>query len=225
MGRNIKHYNGFYNAQSTNNMDTASTGYTVPSGKVARIGFSFSTYGGSASTYSMSGFYAGTSASGSSSNRFLVGYTPGTTTSNPSNIFGQCVYTAGNGHIFRLTQTTYDGKLFIMNGHICERDTTRTSANWISNNFSYGTYGTLQPYENANTTWTNQYHEIMPVTSITNMASGRRSDVHSRAGEVHAYAGETIYLYDFSGSSGQTNLSLRPFRKCAWDLFIIEEDA
>ena len=227
MARSIKHYNGFYDAQTTTFMDVASTGYTVPTGKVARIGFSFSCYGGSYSYFSMAGFYAG-GATAASTNRFLLMYAPSTTTANETNQNAQCTYWAGKGHIFnRITDENQDAKLFIQNGVHCERATDRETNDWINNNFyswSGSNYALLRPGVSATSTFTSQRHELAPHTALST-AKSYVQDTQGLAGEVHAFAGETIYLFDYAGSTGTTSLNYRAWRQCAWDLFIIEEDA
>ena len=228
MARSIKHYNGFYTAQNTNFMDTASTGYTVPTGKVARIGFSFSAYGGSYSAWSMGGFYAGTSASASTTNRFLVCYVPVTTSANATNKQISVHYTPNHGHYWETSDVNYNPRLHIMQGQAVERFTTRETNNWLNNNFksfSDSGYATLLNFSNSTTTTTSMpFGTNFPHTTAS-WISQYGVGSNGLTGEVHAYAGETIYLYDFAGSNGQTNLNYRPFRQCAWDLFIIEEDA
>lgn len=227
MARSIKHYNGFYDAQATTFMDVASTGYTVPTGKVARIGFSFSCYGGSYQYFSMAGFYAG-GATAASTNRFLLMYMPSATTANETNQNAHCTYWAGKGHIFsRISDENQDPKLFIQNGVHCERETTRESNDWINNNFaswSGSNYALLQHTFSSTSTTTSQRHELAPHVQMSS-ASSYVAETQGLAGEVHAFAGETIYLFDYAGSNGQTSLNYRPWRQCAWDMFIIEEDA
>lgn len=221
MGRNIKHYNGFYNISASTNFVNSSTGYTVPTGKVARIGFSFCAHGGSSSGDSCAGFYAGQSAA-SSSNRFLVLYYPATTSTTVQSQFTRVFYNGNSGHHWWHHQRDYNPRLFLMDGDVCERNTNRNSA-WRIYNFenanSPGTsYGTLGAKEGATTTFSNQVFPIFPSRGTD--SGYLKAD--SKYGEMHAFAGETIYLFDFSSS---TNASYRAFNMCSWNLFIIEEDA
>lgn len=222
MGRNIKHYNGYYNTANTSRFHNASTGYTVPSGKVARIGFSFNAYGGSSSSYSCGGFYAGGS-SASSSNRFLVVYYPTTTGTTVQGYDTHLFYNANSGHHWHHRNRDYNPRLFLMDGDVCERYTTRDDL-WALYNFEYpnspGTnYGTLRAKEGVTTTFSNQIHAIFPDrgTDTGYRLSGRTY------GELHAFAGETIYLFDFNNST--SNINYRAFKSVSWNIFIIEEDA
>ena len=228
MARSIKHYNGFYNAQTSAYYDNASTGYTVPAGKVARIGISFSSYGGSSGSRAVGGFYAG-GASAASTNRFLVLWYPTTTGGTQSN--GNCslFYQANTGHYWHTGQRNYNPKLWLMDGHICERSTDRTSTSWAINNFenvsTVGThFGALRAVQDQSTTLTSMTFPMAPYDG-GEAISTNGSVSAARYGEVHAFAGETIYIFDYAQGTSYNAISYRPMAMTAWNLFIIEEDA
>lgn len=224
MARSIKHYNGFYNAQTSAYYDNASTGYTVPTGKVARIGISFSSYGGSSGSRGVGGFYAGGS-SAAATNRFLVLWYPTTTGGNQSN--GNCnlFYHANTGHYWHTGKRDYNPKLWLMDGHICERSTDRTDTAWAYNNFenvsTIGThFGALRADEDQSTTTTSGTFPMFPAKGFDNYPG-----TSTKYGEVHAFAGETIYLFDYAQGTSYNAINYRPMSMTAWNLFIIEEDA
>lgn len=224
MARSIKQYNGFYNAQTSAYYDNASTGYTVPTGKVARIGLTWSAYGGSHTSNSVAGFYAGGS-SAATTNRFLCVFYPTTTGSSLTNTDNSLFYHANTGHYWHTGKRDYNPKLYLMDGHIAERYTTRDDL-WALYNFENAqtagsTWGALRAKESQNTTLTNATFPMYPQRGADTNYTGQIN----KYGEVHAFAGETIYLFDFVGSSSYTSLNYRPFRAVAWNLFIIEEDA
>jgi len=147
MGRNIKHYNGYYKAQTSNQWDSTSTGYTVPSGKVARIGFKLASSGGAQSAPSgdskaIGGFFAGTNGAGTTStghntNRFLLVYTPGADKDQSETNFTQNIdYNENNGHRWSLTasDTNHTPRLYI-GDHMRERYTNRSNSQYMYNNF------------------------------------------------------------------------------------------
>jgi len=226
MGRAIKNYTGYYRAQTSNYYDNASTGYTVPSGKVARIGISYAAYGGSYNARSVGGFYAGGS-SASSSNRFLTAFFPTSKSgNNTASSFVNNFYHANTGHYCHMPNRDYNPKCYLMDGMVQERNTSRTSTVWFARNWTdIGnsiSYGAIAVDGVTSTTVTNMAFPMFPYRGFDgNSAAGIAG---TKYGEVHAFAGETIYIYDFAAEQ-YTSDSYRAFRDCSWNLFIIEEDA
>lgn len=234
MGRAIKHFYGSYTAQTTNYYDNVSTGYTVPTGKVARIGFSVSCNGGTG-PYGVAGFYAGTagsSTSGSTSNRFLL-LMKGAT--NNGQIGGDqkilISYSPNKGHVWALNDTGRNTRVHILNGEATEKYTTRNSSIWSNYNFSWANsnsanyWGTLGMDSNSQS-WQYAWHPFPPssVSNYNNVAWSAVGGEHSVRGETHAFAGETVYFFDYEPDYYST-WQYRVAGKLQWGMFVIEEDA
>lgn len=238
MARSIKIINGSYIAQTSTYFDNASTGYTVPSGKIARIGFNVSSIGGrSASSNSarasMGGFYAGAagdSSTGATTNRLLFGYNTGTR-SGESYTFGTCTvtYDPNHGHMWSVDTTNQakHPRLYI-GDNMREKYVTRGGTDWGENNFtsansnaSSSRWGTFHWNSFSNATFTNQMHHFVPMGSYTH--SGVSNSRGQHQGPVHANAGETIYIWDHAGYEF-TTWNKHAFSKVQYSLFIIEED-
>lgn len=238
MGRNIKHYNGSYIAATGNNMNTQSTGYTVPSGKVARIGFNLSSVSGNSSGYGQittAGFFAGTNGAGSTStghstNRFLMIYHPSTNGGTDTEIYMSVNYNPLQGHIWSSKgRTDYAPKLFLGSSSR-EKYTTRNNQYWPEYNFiGYNSnsttenWGTLRPTYQNSTTVSSQHHDFAPHISMSNYDQ-YNVGANAVAPPVHAFAGETVYIYDWSWGA-VNDWANRAFKKMQWSMFIIEEDA
>ena len=239
MGRNIKIYNGTYSAQTSNVFDNVSTGYTVPSGKIARIGFNVSAMGGRSGNLNsaqgpVAGFYAGTAGSsttGSQSNRFLFVYTSGIYATGLTESTITCTYDPVKGHKWSVANQNriYTPHLYI-GDMMRERYTTRNNADWSKHNFMDGyaytsssNWGTSQWKDHQSTTYANQYHHFGPQQTLEQTSQYLR-EAQGTNGPAHATAGETIYLFDWTGQD-EADWYVHPFWKCQWSLFIIEEDA
>ena len=247
MGRNIKHYIGTYGAQTGSYYGNQSTGYTVPSGKVARIGFNVMAAGGATTGYNsalngVSGFYAGSggsTSSGSNTNRFLLAHTHTTDGAEFQGASMTLTYDAANGsHRWSApSYSTTTPQLWIGDNHR-ERYTSRSNNMWYYNNFYYVTnasdgVGYTSWGARENTTIKYQSQHFAPAyapylnnsTQDTGSRVGGLIDAFTTNGPVHAFAGETIYLFDFNPGAGYNNVVYRNWQKCAWSMFIIEEDA
>jgi len=239
MGRNIKIYNGTYSAQTSNVFDNVSTGYTVPSGKIARIGFNVSAIGGRSGNLNgsqgpCSGFYAGTAGSnttGSLTNRFLLVYTTGISSSTNQEAILDLTYNPTTGHKWSISNQNMTSTPHLYIGdHMRERHVDRSSGNWTRHNFMDGfsnhateNWGTLHWKDQSNTNYYNQYHHFSPIHKLSNLAP-YVIDTQATQGPAHAVAGETIYLFDCTEQEEATWYR-HPFAKCQWSMFIIEEDA
>ena len=247
MGRNIKHYIGTYGAQTSSYYNNQSTGYTVPSGKVARIGFNVMAGGGATTGYNsakngISGFYAGSAgstSSGNNTNRFLLAHTHTTDGAEFQGVTMTLTYDAAKGeHKWSVPdQNGATPQLWIGDNHR-ERYTSRSNNMWYYNNFYYITNGTdgvgFTGWGNReNTTLKFQLQHFAPAykpyannsTQDTGSRVGGLFEGFTKNGPVHAFAGETIYLFDYNPGAGHNSLPYRNWQKCAWSMFIIEEDA
>lgn len=238
MARSIKIINGSYIAQTSNYWNNSSTGYTVPSGKIARIGFNVSSINGrssnsNSSNASMGGFYAGAAgdtSTGANTNRILFAYNTGTR-SGESYTAGTCTvtYDPNHGHMWSLDSgsTAKHPRLYI-GDNMREKYVTRGGTDWGQYNFTQGNdsssssyWGTMHWSNDSNATFTNQSHHFVPHGNITQ--SGNFNTRGHHQGPVHANAGETLYIWDHSGYE-YTTWSKRAFGKVQYSLFIIEED-
>jgi hypothetical protein len=247
MGRNIKHYIGTYFAPTNAWYGNQSTGYTVPSGKVARIGFNVMAVGGTPTNTStnrnnVSGFYAGSAGStstGSNTNRFLLAHTHTTASSNGASGIGMTLtYDAANGQHRWSAPSLADKtpQMWIGDNHR-ERYTVRNNNEWYYNNFYYVT-------NNSNglgfTSWGTRENSVIKYqlqhfapaykvyqnnTTETTARQGGLIEGTTTNGPAHAFAGETIYVFDFNPGDGYNNAAYRNWQKAAWSMFIIEEDA
>ena len=238
MARSIKLINGSYIAQLTNQFDNASTGYTVPSGKIARIGFNVSSIGGRSSSSNssraaMGGFYAGaagSSTTGADTNRILFAYDSGAR-SNNNYSYGVCTvsYDPSHGHQWSINSNNESSHPRLWIGdNMREKYTTRNNALWGENNITKATsnstssnWGTLYWSGNSNTTFLNQRHHFIPHNSQTH--AGTTNSRGQIQGPCHAVAGETIYIFDYAPYE-QTTWNKHAFSKVQYSLFIIEED-
>jgi len=237
MGRNIKFYNGHYTAQTTNQWDATSTGYTVPAGKIARLGFDCSIKSGYQNYANVCGFYAGTNGTGSTStghntNRMLMVYMPqgdfggGTT----SEVYASVHFNPDHGHRWtRVDNINHTPQLYIGDS-VRERYTTRNSGNdWADFNFGYafstGYYGTLAIGRRYNTSARAQKYIAPPGYDGSRLTNGYDRSIHSILPTPHATAGETVYLYDWAGSTNYNNWSNRAAGHIQWSMLVIEEDA
>lgn len=239
MGRNIKSYQGSFVASTSTRYQNASTGYTVPSGKVARIGFNVQAQGGTGNSgyggaRSVAGFFAGTNGAGTTSaghntNRILLAHSHGTDSSTVQGLSMTLHYNAATGnHKWSSGAAEYiTPRMFIGDNHR-ERFTNRNSQDYFEFNFrnagNVNGFGTTMWEHGENSTFIYQNHNFAYMSSGSNNANTRRVDANYYNGPAHAFAGETIYIWDCA-PFGWTNANYRCWMKAQWQMFVIEEDA